>query len=52
MLNPKYARLMLRLGWLKLRFGRRLVTDGMCGSESGAATSSRTRLFRLIDCKW
>jgi len=30
MLNLKYARLLLRLGWLKLRFGRRLVTDGLC----------------------
>jgi acetyltransferase-like isoleucine patch superfamily enzyme len=30
MLNLKYARLIVRLGWLKLRFGRRLVTDGLC----------------------
>src|SRR5919197_3333571 len=28
MLTPKYARLMLRLGLRKLRFGRRLVLDG------------------------
>jgi acetyltransferase-like isoleucine patch superfamily enzyme len=28
LLQPKYARLLLRLGWLKLRWGRRLVTDG------------------------
>jgi acetyltransferase-like isoleucine patch superfamily enzyme len=30
MLTPKYARLLARLGWLKLRHGRRLVTDGLC----------------------
>jgi len=29
MLRPNYARLALRLGWLKLRFGRRLQTDGL-----------------------
>ena len=29
MLSPKYARLLLRLGWLKLRWGARLETDGM-----------------------
>jgi acetyltransferase-like isoleucine patch superfamily enzyme len=30
MLNAKYARLMLRWGWLKLRFRGRLKTDGLC----------------------
>jgi acetyltransferase-like isoleucine patch superfamily enzyme len=29
MLSPKYGRLLLRLGWLKLRWGARLETDGM-----------------------
>jgi acetyltransferase-like isoleucine patch superfamily enzyme len=29
MLTPKYARLVLRLGLRKLRFGRRLVLDGL-----------------------
>jgi acetyltransferase-like isoleucine patch superfamily enzyme len=29
MLRPDYARLALRLAWLKLRFGRRLQTDGL-----------------------
>jgi acetyltransferase-like isoleucine patch superfamily enzyme len=29
MLSPKYARLALRLAWLKLRWGKRLVTDGL-----------------------
>ena len=30
MLNTKYARLALRLGWLKLRWRGRLQTDGLC----------------------
>jgi acetyltransferase-like isoleucine patch superfamily enzyme len=30
MLRPGYAALLLRLGYLKLRFGRRLQTDGLC----------------------
>jgi acetyltransferase-like isoleucine patch superfamily enzyme len=30
MLSLKYARLIVRLGWLKLRWGRRLRTDGLC----------------------
>jgi acetyltransferase-like isoleucine patch superfamily enzyme len=30
MLNPKYARLLARLAWLKLRFGKRLQADGIC----------------------
>jgi acetyltransferase-like isoleucine patch superfamily enzyme len=30
MLNLKYARLAVRWAWLKLRFGRRLQTDGLC----------------------
>jgi acetyltransferase-like isoleucine patch superfamily enzyme len=30
MLTPSYARLLLRLGRLKLRYGRRLQTDGLC----------------------
>jgi acetyltransferase-like isoleucine patch superfamily enzyme len=29
MLNANYARLMVRLAWLKLRWGRRLQTDGL-----------------------
>jgi acetyltransferase-like isoleucine patch superfamily enzyme len=29
MLTPKYALLALRLAWLKLRWGKRLVTDGL-----------------------
>jgi acetyltransferase-like isoleucine patch superfamily enzyme len=30
MLNHRYALLLSRLAWLKLRYGRRLQTDGMC----------------------
>jgi acetyltransferase-like isoleucine patch superfamily enzyme len=30
MLNRHYAQLLLRYAWLKLRFGRRLQTDGIC----------------------
>ena len=30
MLQPKYARLLARWAWLKLRWGRRLRTDGIC----------------------
>jgi acetyltransferase-like isoleucine patch superfamily enzyme len=30
MLNHRYARLLARLAWLKLRYGSRLQTDGMC----------------------
>jgi acetyltransferase-like isoleucine patch superfamily enzyme len=30
MLNHRYARLLLRLAWLKLRFRGRLKTDGLC----------------------
>jgi acetyltransferase-like isoleucine patch superfamily enzyme len=30
MLRPGYGLLIARLGWLKLRFGRRLQTDGLC----------------------
>jgi len=30
MLTPRYARLCVRWAWLKLRWGRRLRTDGLC----------------------
>ncbi len=35
MLNRHYARLLVRYVWLKLRFGRRLQTDGICFVCSG-----------------
>jgi acetyltransferase-like isoleucine patch superfamily enzyme len=30
MFNHRYARLLVRLAWLKLRYGRRLQTEGVC----------------------
>ena len=30
MFNHRYARLLARLAWLKLRYGRRLQTEGVC----------------------
>ena len=36
MLNLKYARLVLRLGYYKLRFGRRLLPDGLAFIGAGA----------------
>jgi len=35
MLNRHYAQLLVRYAWLKLRFGRRLQTDGICFVCSG-----------------
>jgi acetyltransferase-like isoleucine patch superfamily enzyme len=37
MLTPKYARLLLRLGWWKLRLGRRLRLDGLAFIGPGCA---------------
>jgi acetyltransferase-like isoleucine patch superfamily enzyme len=36
MLSPRYARLLLRLAWLKLRYRGRLVTDGIAFVGPGA----------------
>jgi acetyltransferase-like isoleucine patch superfamily enzyme len=51
MLTPKYGRLLLRLGWLKLRMGRRLVTDGMCFVGPGAQLEVGPRA-RLVLGRW
>jgi len=51
MLTPKYARLLLRLGWLKLRFRRRLVTDGICFVGPGV-TLEIQRGARLVLGRW
>src|SRR5205085_5779037 len=51
MLSPKYARLLLRLAWLKLRFGRRLVTDGMCFVGPGVTLEIK-RGARLVLGRW
>jgi acetyltransferase-like isoleucine patch superfamily enzyme len=51
MLNLKYVRLLVRLGWLKLRFGRRLVTDGMCFVGPGVTLEIK-RGARLVLGRW
>jgi acetyltransferase-like isoleucine patch superfamily enzyme len=51
MLNLKYARLIARLGWLKLRFGRRLVTDGLCFVGPGVQIEIG-RNARLVLGRW
>jgi acetyltransferase-like isoleucine patch superfamily enzyme len=51
MLNLKYARLIARLGWLKLRFGRRLVTDGLCFVGPGVQLEIG-RNARLVLGRW
>ena len=47
MLTPKYARLLARLGWLKLRHRGRLVTDGLCFVGPGVSLEIQpgARLF-------
>jgi acetyltransferase-like isoleucine patch superfamily enzyme len=47
MLTPKYARLLARLAWLKLRHRGRLVTDGMCFVGPGVSLEIQpgARLF-------
>jgi acetyltransferase-like isoleucine patch superfamily enzyme len=51
MLTPKYARLALRLVWLKLRHGRRLVTDGLCFVGPGVQLEI-ARNARLVLGRW
>jgi acetyltransferase-like isoleucine patch superfamily enzyme len=51
MLNFKYARLIARLGWLKLRFGRRLQTDGLCFVGPGVQVEI-ARNARLVLGRW
>jgi acetyltransferase-like isoleucine patch superfamily enzyme len=51
MLNFKYARLAVRLAWLKLRHGRRLVTDGLCFVAPGV-TLEIGRKARLHLGRW
>jgi acetyltransferase-like isoleucine patch superfamily enzyme len=50
MLSLQYARLIARLGWLKLRWGRRLQTDGLCFVGPGVtleiARGARLKLGR------
>jgi acetyltransferase-like isoleucine patch superfamily enzyme len=51
MLNLKYARLIARLGWLKLRYGRQLQTDGLCFVGPGV-TLEIERGARLVLGRW
>jgi acetyltransferase-like isoleucine patch superfamily enzyme len=53
MLTPKYARLMVRWAWLKLRWGRRLQTDGLCFIGPGVTFEiGRDAVVRLGRWSW
>jgi acetyltransferase-like isoleucine patch superfamily enzyme len=53
MLNRKYARLALRLAWLKLRFRGRLKTDGLCFVAPGVTFEiGREATLRLGRWSW
>src|SRR3954464_12014443 len=53
MLNLKYARLIARWAWLKLRFGARLQTDGLCFVGPGVKLEiGRDAVLRLRRRAW
>ena len=53
MLNAKYARMLARLAWLKLRFGSRLQTDGLCFIGAGVQLElGRDAVLRLGRWSW
>jgi acetyltransferase-like isoleucine patch superfamily enzyme len=53
MLNHNYARLLVRWGWLKLRWGRRLQTDGICFVGPGVKLEiGRDAVLRLGRWSW
>ena len=53
MLNHKYARLLARWAWLKLRWGRRLQTDGICFVGPGVKLEiGRDAVLRLGRWSW
>src|SRR3954463_9787168 len=53
MLNLKYARLLLRLARLKVRFGKRLQTDGICFVGPGVKLEiGRDAVLRLRGWAW
>ena len=53
MLNHKYARLMLRWAWLKLRWRGRLQTDGLCFVGPGVKLEiGRGAVLRLGRWSW
>jgi len=51
MLTPKYARLLVRLAWLKLRLGRRLQADGLCFVGPGVKLEVKPGA-RLVLGRW
>ena len=51
MLTPRYARLMVRLAWLRLRWRRRLVTDGLAFVGPGVKLEIG-RGARLVLGRW
>jgi acetyltransferase-like isoleucine patch superfamily enzyme len=53
MLTPNYARLLVRLAWLKLRFRGRLRTDGLCFVGPGVEFEiGRDAVVRLGRWSW
>jgi acetyltransferase-like isoleucine patch superfamily enzyme len=53
MLNARYGRLLLRWLWLKLRWGRRLQTDGICFVGPGVELEiGRDAVLRLGRWSW
>jgi acetyltransferase-like isoleucine patch superfamily enzyme len=53
MLTPKYARLLVRWAWLKLRWRGRLVTDGICFVGPGVTFEiGRDAVVRLGRWSW
>src|ERR1700741_4542922 len=53
MLKHRYARLALRWAWLKLRWGRRLQTDGLCFVGPGVKLEiGRGAVLRLGRWSW
>ena len=51
MLTPKYGLLALRLVWLKLRWGKRLVTDGLAFVGPGVTFEIKPGA-RLVLGRW
>src|SRR6187402_2071681 len=53
MLNLKYARLIVRWAWLKLRWGKRLQTDGLCFVAPGVKLEiGKDAVLRLGRWSW
>ena len=53
MLNANYARLIVRWAWLKLRWGKRLQTDGLCFVSPGVKLEiGRDAVLRLGRWSW